>query len=502
MPHINRRRFLQHSSLLAAASFLPGCSDSSDNRRSSAIVVGSGFAGSVAALRLAQAGIRTTVLERGRQWTVEGPDTFPATTGFDKRSSWTIPSGNAGEGDPAPYAGLLETLAGDVTVQCGACVGGGSLVYGGVLFQPPRATFETVFPYLSYDEMVARYYPRVIEQIGAAPIPDDVLASPTYTAHRTFIEDADGAGFEAVKPHTSFDWNIIRQEIAGDIPPAASVSDYAFGCNSDAKLSTDKNYLRDAIATGHCELQSLTEVEIVRELSPRGYAVVCRSITAEGALINRFELQADYLFLAAGSMNTSKLLLKSQQAGELRGANDRVGQGWGTNGDELLAQVHPGPVPGPQGGPACIAAIDWTDANYPVAFMHSPVPFEIQLQLGMSIPDALGSLSYNATAGALGIHWPEDGSTTSGLARKASFQRLLDQNGGMQAPFITGTIWHPLGGAVMNDACDRLGRLYGYENLFVIDGATLPGSAAAVNPALTVAANAERIMEAVIPQLW
>ena len=54
----------------------------------------------------------------------------------------------------------------------------------------------------------------------------------------------------------------------------------------------------------------------------------------------------------------------------------------------------------------------------------------------------------------------------------------------------------------MNDACDRLGSLYGYKNLFVIDGATLPGSAAAVNPALTVAANAERIMEAVIPQLW
>lgn len=51
-------------------------------------------------------------------------------------------------------------------------------------------------------------------------------------------------------------------------------------------------------------------------------------------------------------------------------------------------------------------------------------------------------------------------------------------------------------------ACDGLGRLYGYENLFVVDGATLPGSAAAVNPALTVAANAERIMEAVIPQLW
>ena len=501
MPTINRRRFLAHSSLLAAASFLPGCSDRSDNPAGNAIVIGSGFAGSVTALRLAQAGIRTTVLERGRQWTVDGPDTFPTTTGFDRRSSWTIPSSGSANGNPAPYAGLLETIPGDVTVQCGACVGGGSLVYGGVLFQPPRDIFEPVFPYLSYDEMAAIYYPRVIAEIGASPIPDDVLASSTYAAHRSFIADAEGAGFEVVKPSTSFDWDIIRSEIAGEIPAAASVSDYAFGCNSDAKLSTDKNYLRGALATGHCELRSLTEVEMIRELSPNGFAVVCRTITDEGELVERFELQADYLFLAAGSMNTTKLLLKSQQAGELRGANDRVGQGWGTNGDDLLAQFHPGPVPGPQGGPACIAAIDRKDANYPVAFMHSPVPLDLQLQLAMSVPDTLGHLSYSNASDTLDIHWPADGGTPSGMARTASFQRLLAQNGGSQAPFLSGTIWHPLGGAVMNDACDRLGRLYSYDNLFVIDGATLPGSAAAVNPALTVAANAERIMEAVIPQL-
>ena len=53
----------------------------------------------------------------------------------------------------------------------------------------------------------------------------------------------------------------------------------------------------------------------------------------------------------------------------------------------------------------------------------------------------------------------------------------------------------------MMDACDELGQLYGYRNLFVVDGSLLPGSAAAANPALTVAANAERIMEALIPGL-
>lgn len=504
MPPIKRRRFLRNSSLLAAAAALPlaGCSDGNDRFARSAIVIGSGFAGSVAALRLGQAGIRTIVLERGRQWPVTGPDTFPTTTGFDRRSSWTIPTAQAAAGGHRGYAGLLENITGDtITAVCGACVGGGSLVYGGVLIQPQRDVFESVFPDLSYDDMDAVYYPRVIREIGANPIPDDVLASPTYQAHREFLADAAALGFEQLRPNTSFDWDIIRREIAGEIPAAASVSDYAFGCNSDAKLSTDKNYLRRAIASGAVELRSLTEVEIIRERAGGGYAVVCRGMTDEGELVERYELEADYVFLAAGAMNTSKLLLKSQTAGELRGANDRVGHGWGTNGDQLLAQSHPRLAQGPQGGPACIAAVDRTSAAYPVTFMHSPVPFAIQLQLAMSVPDSLGRLRYNPGSDGVLIDWPDDTGTPAEQARTASFQRLVNQNAGAALPFIRGTIWHPLGGAPMNDACDTLGQLYGYENLFVVDGSLLPGSAAAVNPALTIAANAERIMDALVPGL-
>ena len=53
----------------------------------------------------------------------------------------------------------------------------------------------------------------------------------------------------------------------------------------------------------------------------------------------------------------------------------------------------------------------------------------------------------------------------------------------------------------MGSACDYSGRVYGVENLFVIDGASIPGAAGAANPALTVAANAERMMEQIIPLL-
>ena len=507
MSRISRRRFIQGSSLLAAGALLStGCSDSSDGgarSRRRALVVGSGFAGSVAALRLGQAGIPTIVLERGQQWTVDGPDTFPTISSFDERTTWNIPPAGSLPTGQKSYAGLIETIPGaTVDAWCGACVGGGSLVYGGVLIQPRQAVFESVFPFISYAEMDAVFYPRVIRQIGASPVPDDVLSSPTYLAHRAFIEDAAAIGYEIVKPNTSFDWNIIRREIAGEIPAAASIGEYAYGCNSDAKLSTDKNYLKQAVATGFVEVRSLTEVEVIRDRSPSGYAVVCRNITPEGELIERYELEADFLFMAAGSMNTTRLLLKSQQTGELRGANDRIGQGWGTNGDQLLAHSHPEIKSRPQGGPACIAAVDQSNPDYPVTFMHSPqgaVP--IQLQLAMSVPDELGSLSYDPQTDAVQIAWNPDEQTPSGIARQASFDRLVAQSGGVAVPFISGTIWHPLGGAVFNDACDELGQLYGYKNLFVVDGSLFPGSAATVNPALTIAANAERIMAALAPTL-
>ena len=510
MAGLTRRRFIRNSSMLASvAAFGYGCSDGSDNntRNTSAIVIGSGFAGSVAALRLGSAGIPTIILERGQQWTWQGHDTFPTIANPDRRTTWF---GNVdaltGFTPVTPWAGMIERVTGNtIDAVCPAVVGGGSLVYGGVLIQPQREVFNDLFPQINYDDMDSIYFPRVIAQIQAGPIPDDILATANYTAHRTFIAAATAAGFELSRPYTSFDWNIIRREIAGELPPAASVSEYVYGCNSNAKLSTDKNYLRDALATGNVQVRSLTEVEEIRELDAGGYAVVCKRITPEGEVLERYELNGSHVFLAAGSLNTGKLLLKSQASGALHGANDRIGKGWGTNGDQLMLELSKSPVAGAQGGPACIAATDASNPAYPVTFMHSPatVPVNVQIQLAMSVPDERGQLIYNGATNQLTVQWPDDSATPSAVARAASFQRLLDLTGGVDISGSAGkpSVWHPLGGAAMGDACDYLGQLYGYRNLFVIDGSLLPGSAACANPALTIAANAERIMEQLVPTL-
>jgi cholesterol oxidase len=63
-----------------------------------------------------------------------------------------------------------------------------------------------------------------------------------------------------------------------------------------------------------------------------------------------------------------------------------------------------------------------------------------------------------------------------------------------------GSCAHPLGGAVIEEACDLYGRIIGYQGLYVVDGALIPGSTACANPALTIAAMAERCMERIIAE--
>jgi cholesterol oxidase len=250
------------------------------------------------------------------------------------------------------------------------------------------------------------------------------------------------------------------------------------------------------------ELRSLCGVEMVSETDGGGFVVTYRRINPEGEVLERAEVSADYLFMAAGSINTSRILFDSQAAGELGGSNDQVGKHWGTNGDELMLELRAKPLPGPQGGPACIAAVDRGTPGYPVVYEHSPANVSgLQIQLAMSVPDELGELGYNAS-GDWGVRWPDDANTPSAQARDASFDRLVASTGGTNlAGAIATSVWHPLGGAVMGRACDDLGQLYGYKNLFVIDGSLLPGSAASANPALTIAANAERIMASLVPTL-
>ena len=481
-----------------------------------AVVIGSGFGGSVAALRLGQAGISTALVERGQHWKYTGEDSFPTLADSaqgDKRTTWLDEfDASSGQIPVERYTGMLERVNGDTMYGiCGAGLGGGSLVYGGVLLQPKQEVFDMAFPHIDYAQMDSVYYPRVLDIVSGGSIPDDILNSPNYMAKKAFIDNATAAGMDVVKSHVGFDWNVIRKEVNGEITPFASVGDYVFSCNSGAKNTLDKNYIAMAEATRKVMVLSQHNVMAITQNFGRTYCVHCDVLDEYGTVVAHHIIKCRSVFMAAGSMNTTKLLLKAKALGDLPNINDQVGQHWGGNGDELTARLgvsshYLGPA---QGGPASVAAFDLDNPIKPVSFMHSPAnqgfPYPTQLQMGMCIPDVLGSMSYDMATDKAFINWPVQANAPSRNAIMASVAEIAGQSGGqpLNADALGGlATWHPLGGAAMNLACDgNTGEVFGQPNLFVVDGASMPGTTAAANPALTVAANAERMMEHIIPQI-
>lgn len=508
MKKISRRQMLKgtatagaaagvYSPISEAALFVP-------TRRSAkkAVVVGSGFGGSVASLRLAEAGIPTMLIERGRHWPYKGEDSYPTLGGAVNDLNGVLWK------DPGLLPGstgmMQQYLGGSIPVGVGAGLGGGSLVYGGVLLQPRREIFEQALPEISYDDMDKKFYPRVLSRVSGGSIPDDILNTPTYTAKRTFIENAQKAGFEVVRSEVGFNWDIIREEVQGKRTAFASVGEYVLGCNSGAKNTLDRNYLADASATGNVEIQTLHNVTRVRKKRwSNHYEVHCEVLNQAGFVIANHIIECQYLFMAAGSIHTTRLLLKAKALGDIRHLNDGVGEAWGTNGDELIAREDVSQSTAPvQGGPPSIAAFDMQNPIKPTGFMHSPSATNgefVQLQMGMCIPDKTSKASYNLLTDRIQFNWSREDNANSHQALLDSMEKMTGASGGTVVDNSALGTWHPLGGASMGYACDDLGRVYGAANVFVVDGASIPGSTGAANPSLTIGANAERIMEGLIP---
>jgi cholesterol oxidase len=515
MAKLNRRNFIKNSAVGAAAATAASASPMANagwfrkTTRSTtrALVVGSGFGGSVATLRLAEAGIETTLLERGKHWKYEGEDSYPTLNGtmtslkIDDKVLWSEPSAWS-----SGSVGMIQYYFDkSIAVGCGACLGGGSVVYGGVLLQPKREVFEQALPFLSYTDMDEIYYPRVLSRISGGPIPDDVLNHPNYTAKREFIKSAEDAGLEVVRSHVSFDWDVIREELDGTRTPYASVGEYVFGCNSGAKNTLDRNYLADAEATGNVTIKTLHNVTHVKTGTDSPYEVHCEVLNEEGRIIGKHIIECEHLFMGAGSLHTTRLLLKAKALNDIPGLNDGIGAEWGTNGDELMGRSDITNSTAPiQGGPPSIAAFDMENPIKITGFMHSPthvVGDNTQLQMGMCVPDQNSTVTYNKYTDKVSLNWDRDANDASHQAILYSTQKMIETGGGKLQDISAFGTWHPLGGAAMGTACDLNGKVYGVENLYVIDGASIPGAAGAANPALTVAANAERMMEQIIPQI-
>ncbi|MFC5747747.1 GMC oxidoreductase [Actinomadura rugatobispora] len=520
-PGIGRRRVLGAAALGALGAAAPGTAWArtaparrvpTTEQRERAVIIGTGFGGGVTALRLAQAGVRTLVLERGLRWPT-GPNatTFPRMANVDRRTSWLTNRSML----PGiikfwkPYTGLIETLQENgMTLNCGAAVGGGSLMYHGMTLQPSEEHFALSMPTAAhdYDALNSWAYPTVARMLKVSTVPDDVLASAPYRSSRMFLDAAPKVGLEPFRVPLPVDWSFVRGELEGRYTPTYTTNDISFGVNNGGKHSIDVTYLAAAEATGNIRVETLHVVRDIAMDAQKRWVVHVDRINTDGELQERKRITTDALFLNAGSPGTTRLLVKARAKRLVPDLPDAVGTQWGNNGDRIYAWALMNDDPGrPQGGPACVGGRA-TDDPIPYTIIHAGLPVELpdfakaMIVVGFGINKPAGTWRYDVLKDDAKLTWPSSGDAELQALMRKRFDRFTQTGGGIlvDTNALEPSTWHSLGGVPMGGAVDRFGRVLGHRGLYVLDGARIPGSTGACNPSMTIAALAEHSMATLV----
>ncbi|MGW7076374.1 GMC family oxidoreductase N-terminal domain-containing protein [Streptomyces sp. NPDC054866] len=331
------------------------------------LVVGSGFGGSVAALRLTEKGYRVGVLEAGRRFTRE---TLP-TDSWDLRNYlW------------APVLGLYGIqrihLLRNVMVLAGAGVGGGSLNYANTLYVPPPAFFQDKqwADITDWQTELAPYYDQARRMLGVRQNPttteadehlraaaDRMGVADTFrlTPVGVFFgdgadagagDDGAGAGGDGVgaggaggatgtSPSTAGQRTEVPDPYFGGAGPARAActecGSCMTGCKIGAKNTLTENYLYLAERAG-AEIRAMTTVVSVREVAG-GHEVVTVPTNKRRKGSHRTTLRARHVVLAAGTYGTQTLLHRMKDEGVLPGLSDRLGSLTRTNSEALVGAV-------------------------------------------------------------------------------------------------------------------------------------------------------------------
>lgn len=493
------------------------------------VVVGSGFGGSVSALRLAEKGYRVGVLEAGRRFT---PSTLPKTSWDLKNFLW------------APRLGMRGiqriTLLKDVVVLSAAGVGGGSLVYANTLYQPPAGFFAD--PRWSgitdWARELEAHYAQASKMLGVTVQPS---MTPSDEVIRSVAQDMGVGGTFRRTPVGVFfgePGKTVPDPFFGGAGPdrtgCLECGDCMIGCRFGAKNRLDLNYLHLAERAG-AVIHPSTTVTALRPV-PGGWRIESRSAT----------FLATEVVLAAGALGTQRLLHTMKDTGVLPALSDRLGSLTRTNSEALLgaqapavpsepfsrgvaitssfhpdADTHIEPVRyGPGSNAMGLLATLLVDGGgrvpRPVRFLglalRHPALFARSLSARRWSERTIIALVMQSLDNSLTVRRTRSGRLTSGPGHgpanptwipvgHEAVRRMAAKIGGVAGGSV-GDVFdipmtaHILGGATIGDSertgvVDAYHRVFGYPGLHVVDGSAVPANLG-VNPSLTITAMAER----------
>ncbi|MGM7645497.1 GMC oxidoreductase [Nocardia sp. JW2] len=507
------------------------------------LIVGSGFGGSVTALRLVEKGYKVGVLEAGRRF---ADDELPKTSWDLRKFVWAPKLGCYGIQRIHPLR--------DVLILGGAGVGGGSLNYANTLYVPPEPFFQDAQwrDITDWRAELTPYYERAKKMLGVVQNPHMTPADEIFKAVAedmgvgdTFVQTPVGVFFgEPGKTVADPYFGGAGPERTGCV----ECGDCMVGCKFGAKNTLVKNYLYLAEKAG-AQVIPMTTVSALRPL-PDGTWDVATERTGAWVRKNPKTYTAKQVVLAAGTLGTQKLLHAMRDEGALPKISDRLGLLTRTNSESIVGAATKTLAPGQD----FTKGVAITSSIHPTPDTHvEPVRYgkgsnsmgmlqTLMVDGGGRVPRWLRFLWLVITHpltffGFMSVrNWSErtiislvmqhlDNSITT-YTKRGLFGRKLTSKQGHGQPNPT---WIPAGNEVTRRVADKIGgvaggtwgdvfnvpmtahflggaaigadpehgvidayhRVFGYPTLSVVDGAAVSANLG-VNPSLTITAQAER----------
>src|SRR5271169_1604152 len=302
------------------------------------VIIGSGFGGSVAALRAAEKGYRVGIMESGRRWKDEQ---IPKTQ-WDLPSFLWLPA--------AELYGIqrMEYLD-DVLILSGAGVGGGSHVYGNTLYVPPKKFFDAPgwAGITDWADELAPCIDQATRMLGVVRNPY-MPTDADRAMRQVAIEMGRGETFNKAPVGVYFGSPGVEADdpYFGGVGPrrsgCISCGNCCIGCGHNAKNKLTTNYLYLAEKLG-AEIHELHEVYDLVSLDGGGFEVHARhpGWAQRAAHLQRHTYTAQQVIVAAHAYGSSKLLLHMQHKGRLTGLSSELGQRARTNSEQLLVMTRP-----------------------------------------------------------------------------------------------------------------------------------------------------------------